>query len=118
MANPHRGQVALKAGDREFTLSFSINATCELEDHYNLPFAQVVGKLNKTSDEIRLGDVRAFVWAALRESHPEVTMKEAGAIAQEAGLPTVIAKISECISLAFPAEGEQKKADPKKAAKA
>jgi hypothetical protein len=117
MANPHRGQVALKAGDREFTLSFSINATCNLEDHFDLPIAKIAKKLEK-ADEIRMGDIRAIIWAALGDNHPEIDLLEAGRIASAAGTEVVLAAVTQCFIAAFPASEASKKPDPKRAAKA
>ncbi|SDP92508.1 Phage tail tube protein, GTA-gp10 [Phyllobacterium sp. YR620] len=118
MANPHRGQVAFKAGDSEYTLSFSINATCELEDHFDLPIGKVAEKLQKNPAEVRMSDLRAFIWAALRDNHPEVDMIEAGRIATEAGVKPVITAITQCFIAAFPPAEAAKKPDPRRAAKA
>lgn len=115
MANPHRGSVALQVGDRAYTLSFSVNALCELEDHLDQPVARIAGALNKP-DEIRIGTVRALVWAALRDHHEEMTIKDAGALATEAGVPAVMDAIGKAFKLAFPEA--QGKANPQKAAKA
>ena len=45
MTNPLRGSVSLPVGDRTYTLSFSVNALCVLEDELKAPIGKVVGPL-------------------------------------------------------------------------
>src|SRR5690606_738772 len=112
MANPHRGSVALQAGDRAYTLSFSVNAICELETELDKPIADIVASIQDPT-KLRLSSVRALVWAALRDHHEAVTVKEAGEIATDAGVQLAVEKVGEAFRLAFPeAKG---KANPPKA---
>ena len=113
MANPHRGQVDIKAGDRTFTLSFSINAMCELEDLMGEPIARIAQGLGDAGS-VKISTVRALVWAALRDKHPEVTLEGAGDIIADAGVNGVMEAIGRAFAMAFP---EQSKARPRKAAK-
>src|SRR5690606_11174855 len=99
-----------------YTLSFSINAVCELEDALDMPVAGIVAQLNEP-EKVRMSTVRTIIWAALRDHHNEVDEKAAGAIATEAGVPTVMAKIGEALALAFPAQEGKGKPRPPKAAK-
>lgn len=115
MANPNRGQVALTVGELELKLSFSVNALCELEDLLGQPVAKIAAGL-KDPENVRLATVRALVWAALRDHHDEVTLKGAGTIASDAGVPAVMAAVGKAFSLAFPEAKEN--ARPPKAAKA
>lgn len=57
--------------------------------------------------------VRALIWAALRDYHEEVDLKEAGAIASEAGMPAVMEAIGRAFQLAFPEAADN--ANPRKA---
>lgn len=114
MANPNRGEVALKVGDLEYKLSFSINAICELEDAMDMPVAQIADRLNDT-ENIRMSLIRTVVWAALRDHHDDVSVKEAGHIASTVGVPAVMEAIGKAFMLAFPEA--QGKANPQKAAK-
>lgn len=115
MANPHRGEVALTVGDREYKLSFSVNALCELEDALALPVAKIVNLLNDP-ENIRLSTVRTIIWASMRDHHEDVSVKDAGTIATEAGIPAVMEKIGAAMQLAFPDAPEAKgKANPPKA---
>jgi hypothetical protein len=114
MANPHRGHVALVAGDVSYTLSFSVNALCELEDNIGLPIARIADELND-AENVRLSRVRAVLWAALLDHHPGMDLKTAGKIATEAGLPVCMDKIGEAFRLAFPDQEETGQARPLKA---
>jgi len=114
MANAMRGEVPLKVGDQTYTLLLSINALCELESETGVPVPQLAESLNKP-ENVRLTTVRAIVWAALQERHPKVTLKDAGAIIHEAGLPAVMDAIGQAFQSAFPeATGEQEQ-NPRKA---
>lgn len=105
MANPHRGEVALHVGDKTYTLSLSVNAICELEELLGEPVTKIAASL-RDPEGVRLTTVRALVWAALRDHHEGVTMKDAGSIATEAGVPAVMAAIGECFNRAFPSAEE------------
>lgn len=113
MANPHRGSVALQAGDRAYTLSFSVNAICELEAELDKPVSEIIASIQDPK-QLRLSSVRALVWAALRDHHEDVTVKDAGIITTDAGIQVAVEKVGEAFKLAFPeAKG---KANPPKAA--
>jgi hypothetical protein len=114
MANPVRGSVALQAAERAYTLSFSINALCELEEQLGQPIAQIATTLGKP-EEIRLGTVRALVWAATRDHHPEIDLKSAGDVIDAAGVQDVMAVIGKAFQLAFPAPAEGAPTNPRKA---
>jgi hypothetical protein len=105
MANPLKGEVTLKAGEALYTLVFSVNAICELEDDLGEPVAKIADKLNDP-ESLRMTTVRALVWAALRDHHEGVDHKEAGAIASEAGIANCMEAIAKAFQLAFPADRE------------
>lgn len=101
MANKLRGQVALGA----HTLSYSVNALCELEDALGKPVVQIAAGLSDASN-MRLATVRTLMWAALRDHHSEVDLLGAGGIITEAGIGKAMAAISEALNVAFPDKGE------------
>ena len=88
MANPHRGQVSL--GD--YTLSFSVNALCELEDLLDKPMMEIVAAI-QTPETMRMSTVRALFWAALRDNHDEIDLAGAGLIVSEFGMKAAMAQI-------------------------
>lgn len=115
MANPHRGSVALQAGDRAYAISFSINALCELEDALDKPVSEIVALIQDPA-RMRLSSVRVLLWAGLRDHHKNdvETVEQAGEIATDAGLKVAVEKIGEAFKLAFPAAKEGKaKANPR-----
>lgn len=114
MANPHRGGVGLKAGDTDYTLSFSINAICELEDALDKPVAQIAESL-RDEKNVRMTTVRTVIWAALLDHH-RVDIDEAGRIASDAGIGACMQAVGQAFSLAFPEAGDG--ARPPKAARA
>ncbi len=114
MANPHRGQVSL--GD--YTLSFSVNALCELEELLDQPMMEIVAAM-QAPDKMRMKTVRAMFWAALRDHHDDIDIHGAGAIVTDVGMTVAMSKVGEAFRLAFPtakagAEGKPK-ANPRPA---
>lgn len=103
MANPHRGQVPLVAGDTTYTLCLSTNALCELEDITGETVTQVTEKLNGAGASMKL--IRALVWAGLQDHHPDVDVKAAGKIISQAGMVACMEAIGKAFELALPAVG-------------
>ncbi|RUT32644.1 hypothetical protein EMQ25_05725 [Arsenicitalea aurantiaca] len=101
MANPIKGEVELEAGDQVYTLRLSVNAIVELEDALGIGINQIAGKFSDTAN-MRLGDWRTMLWAALRDRHPETSMEMAGDVLTEAGVPAVVAALGQAMQLAFP----------------
>lgn len=99
MANALRGSVALQAGDTAYTVSFSINALCELEDAFGVP-VQRIGELFSKDTSIK--DVRKLVRCALSDHHPEMTDKSAGEVITRAGIPDCMDAVQKAFKLAFP----------------
>jgi len=88
MANRARGELALVAGERTYTLRLTTNACCELEDYAGgRTWDQVTAGINRGS----LKDVRLLFWAALRDPHPELatddpsSLTAIGTVIDEAG---------------------------------
>ena len=119
MANPHRGDVDLVAGDKTYRLRLDINAIAELEDHTGKGINQIAEELADPAT-MRIGMARAVFWGATRSTHPEITIKDAGVIMTDAGFADAIDAINTAFVRAFPdmageaSEGER----PRKAGKA
>lgn len=101
MANPHRGQVPLQVGGTTYTLCLSANALCELEDYTGETVGAITEKLNGSS--VGMKTIRALVWAALQDHHPEVDIKAAGNIITLAGMNACMEAIGKAFEYAFPA---------------
>lgn len=117
MANPHRGEVSFEAEGTEYTLQYSNNALVELEDRLDRGIVDISSELlswAKDPKRIRLGTIRAVLWAGLREHHPEVDLRAAGEIITKAGgVLEITGLIGEAFSRAFPAP-EKKGSRPRK----
>lgn len=96
MANPARGEVALAVADTEYTLKFSTNAICELEDRLDKGLNVIVANME------RLTTVRALLWAGLRAKHPEVTITQAGEMIDRIGMAQATEVIGKALTAAFP----------------
>lgn len=103
MANPHKGEVSLEAGDITYKLSFSINAICELEEKLDMAFPAIAAALNDP-EKINGRFIRTLIWASLLDHHDGVDEKTAGAITQHVPVGMVMEKIGEAFTLAFPPE--------------
>lgn len=118
MANPHRGEVALESEGATYTLVFSVNACCEVEELLGQSFNQILARLDVPATA-RLGTIRALLWAALRERHAGLSLTEAGSIldgfARRGELALVVEKIGEAVRLAYPPAEAQDAASPRKA---
>lgn len=103
--NPHKGEVELKAEDASYTLQFSIDAICMMEESLGKGFPAIVDDLSDVS-RMSITTIRHVLHAGLREHHPEITLKQAGELIVSAGgAVEVLGKVSEAIGKAFPAGG-------------
>ncbi len=118
MANKHRGEVGFEIDGKAWTLRFTANALCELETAYDLPIQQVIAKLQGEAGSVRVGDLRQFFLAGLRDQHPEVTIVDAGRMMSDMGLPAAGELIGRAVTLAFPDAEDGEPARPRKGAAA
>jgi len=116
MANPHKGEIELKAGDNTFILRYSIDAICSLEDEMDKGFPAIAAEMGDPKT-MRVSSVRKVLLAGLREHHPDMTLKHAGELMLAAGgAVVVLGKVAEAFAAAFPdAEAEGKKSPPQRA---
>ena len=101
MANPHKGELAFKHGEKTFTMSFSINALCELEDQLAAPMADIMTKATDPAS-MSIKTIRAVFWAGLRDHHPDLTTKDAGDLMTAMGQLQALELVGRAITLAFP----------------
>lgn len=76
MANPNKGEVGFKSGDKDYTLRISINTMCELDDALGVDDA-----FNAlfTTGKATLKQLRTAFFLALRKQHPEIEREEEAA---------------------------------------
>jgi hypothetical protein len=108
MANRVRGEVGFEADGKSYTLRYSTNALCELEDHFNQPINAIIGALQDKSS-LRITMIRAVVLFGLRDKQPDMTELAAGEIISAVGLAAMVLKVGEALKAAFPdaIEGER-----------
>ncbi len=98
MTNPIRGEAVLKLKDkREFTLVLDFEALVAAESVYGKPLAHVL--VDAKSGFI--GAMRALLFGATREHHPDVTLNGATAIFMSDG-DAVSAALEVATASAFP----------------
>lgn len=106
MANKQVGEVKLIAGSATYTLRFGSYAIAQLETELDRPMLDLALELEDESKR-RMKTLVAALWAALQEHHPEVDMRRAYSILDDAGFTEAGQRVAECLNLAFPdAEGE------------
>ncbi len=92
MANPHRGEVELRVGEKLYTFRFSLSALASLEEMTGTSVELVFQRFLEPGTP-KLRPMLQIVRAALLDRHPEVTEEEAGELILEAGVDAVTAAI-------------------------
>jgi hypothetical protein len=107
MANPLKGEVDFPVGDETYRLRLSINEIIQVEDLLGVGIIQIANMFNDV-EALKAGSVRAVLWAALREHHPDVDLLKAGDIMATARLQPTIEHVGQALQAAFPtAEGKE-----------
>lgn len=99
MANPIRGEVAIKAGDDEFTLAFDVNRICELEGLLGHKVADLLVDI-RGSQGLNMTVLRAALWAGLRAY--DLSLAEAGDVLQAMTPIAASSAVVNALALAFP----------------
>lgn len=116
MANAIKGEVAFDLAGEPFTLVYSINALCVLEERLNMGVSEIGAKMG---DEPRLGFIRTLFWAGLQDHHPALTETRAGEIIGEITPQRAGELIGEAFLKAFPqAEAANASPRPRRAGRA
>lgn len=114
MANKQRGHVSMTVGDETYTLAFTMNAMCELEDVFGQPFQQIADTLGGGAMP-KIGDLRKLLWGALTEFNDGFdecdppTLRRVGVLANDFGLVATMEKIGEAFEAAFPPADQAEK---------
>lgn len=108
MSNPLTGEVDFPVGDKVYRLRLSINELIEVEDLLGIGIVQIANMF-ADEEQLKAGNVRAVLWGALREHHPDVDLLGAGRIMTEARLQPTIDFVGRALQASFPkAEGGAK----------
>jgi Phage tail tube protein, GTA-gp10 len=86
MSNTVRGKIDFEVGGSSYSLHFTANGMCELEDAAGCSAMAFLKRLEASAaDDLSFGDVRLLFWAGLQEHHPELTVRDAGALMTSVG---------------------------------
>lgn len=100
MANKFKGDVSFESGEKTYTMRFSANALCELEDALEMGVNAIATHL-ANPESMRWKMVRVVFWAGLRDHHQEITLHQAGEIITDISPTAAMGLISKAFELAF-----------------
>jgi tail tube GTA-gp10-like protein len=101
MANPIKGEVEFTVDKKVYTLCFSINAMCELEDKFGSSILAVANLMGDPA-KISMKTVRTMFWAGLKDHHEAMTEVEAGRLMSVLGMQQVMDLMAKGFTQAFP----------------
>jgi tail tube GTA-gp10-like protein len=102
VSNLVKGEVGFDAQGRRWTLIYSVNALCRMEDELG-EGAMALAATMADPAKVRVGTLRTVFWAGLADNHPELTQDGAGALMTAIGLDTAMQHIAKAFTAAFPA---------------
>jgi len=105
MSNSHLGKIDVRVDDKIWSLQFSINALCALEDE--LGAGQAVDIQTLIGESPSVSTLRTLFWAALQEHHAGITKEDAGRVMNALGILRATSIITQALLAAF---GEMAKA--------
>lgn len=108
MADNPKGELTFEARGRSYTLVYSFDALCQVEDQLDAPLKAVARKLAAG----RLSHLRVFLWAGLRARHPEIDLQTAGDMIMEVDQAVLADVIARALTEAFPKQMEAAKGAP------
>jgi hypothetical protein len=111
MATP-KGGVSFEADDKRYTMTFSINAMCEIEEELDMGITDI-GEI-MSAGQVRMKHLRAMFRAGLVDNHPDMTTAQAGDLMTELGPQRAADIIGEAFTAAFPSEKAGPANPPKK----
>jgi len=105
MANPHRGEVGLVVGDKEFTLALTTNGLCDLQKRTGKTYGELLASLGRL-DMVALRDVMKTL---LRKHHGKQFHDESAVgdlIDDAGGLSGLTDLLKDILSLNQPPDGD------------
>ncbi|MFZ5719200.1 MAG: hypothetical protein ACOY5Y_07000 [Pseudomonadota bacterium] len=97
IANPVKGEVAVKTAAATFTLCFSWPAQKAIGRRFDKPFRQALETFEGLSDD----DFSFIFLTALQHHHPDLDEAGADAIISEIGFNEALSKLGESLRLAY-----------------
>lgn len=112
MANKQRGEIPLSVDGKDYVLFLGTNALELLEEHFSalekrdVGWQEVIGRV-LAGRSIRY--MKAFVWAALQEHQPGMTLQDAGRLIDKSGgIESFAKQIAAAAGVALPTEADLK----------
>lgn len=112
-ANDLNGEVSLQHKGETFTLRYSIDALCRLEERFDCDVGDLLRRLQ---GKVRINFLRAVLFEGLQDQHPSLDEKTAGEIIGSYRVIDITIEILTAFSRAFPQPKEGAPADPQTAA--
>jgi hypothetical protein len=107
MANPVKGEVEFKAGDRVFTMKLGHNARAEVEGLLGKQFQHVIADL-QDKEAVTHETVRGVLWASLHQFHPDLSLFDVGDLMDEVGDDYLSERIGEALVASALPKGAQR----------
>ena len=86
MSNKVKGKLDFEVDGTSYALHFTANGMCELEDAAGCNAMAFLSRMEvQAAGDLSFGDVRLLFWAGLQEHHPDMTVRDAGALMTELG---------------------------------
>lgn len=94
MGNSVKGDVEFEVGGKKYSLRFSTNVMCQLEELTGKGFITLTNELMDPG-KMTMKNIRLVLWAALRQ--PDLTVEQVGDLMDEVGeeLPALLQKAYE-----------------------
>lgn len=109
-ANPLRGEVELKAGDKSHLLRLGVTSMMLLEKEFGgLSLPQIMQKHFSKPNDLLVSDMHRLLWAAMQRKESAPSKDEVEVIMDEAGLQACGAVVGELLAATFakPEEGDE-----------
>ena len=97
MSNPRKAEVIVNL-DRPRKLKLTLNIMCEAEQ---------ILKKSILREDMGLLDMRAILWAGLKQEDPKLTIQKVGEMMDSVDFNTLSAEIAEGLKLYFAPDGEE-----------
>jgi len=101
MANGFKGEIALTYEGQSYTMVLDFNALCDFEGETGKDALATLEGMD--AGKASVTDLRALMWAGLRQRHPEMTLQLAGSIFSEN-----VDAIQRAVALAQPDAGSKR----------
>mgnify|MGYP003147944899 FL=1 len=111
MANPMKGQIKVKLGDKEYNARLTIDAIMQIEDAVGCGIIKLATKM--ADADIRMSDVVTVLLYALRGGGKDFQESDIKKIVQNTGIVESTAAMSTLIAQSLSSDSEEKEGKKK-----